>query len=340
MFELVAQLWNDSSFNPTAPASDCHSDYQSAVDCSYEVVAGLVPATPQRIEDVFTSMRSDLLRIISRWEQSGQGEGGMDNEEQAEDDNTSMASSSSIAANEASPCDAGANMGCLSGRPSRALQSRSAFLNGRPSYLLYFWEVADAHQLLVSSLQRLSSSTGATDASSAPSALSTARSVSSSGGGRRRRQQGRFSTNDDDERDERLFVPLAESIKDLADSQRDMLNARSEDRQHERELEERRSRSEREVQEQRSRSEREVQEQRSRSEREVQEQRIHSEVTENCRKRRAELQDLARQYRRHNAELGNASDERSRLMSEFYIREGELLQDEIRQLECNDSNNV
>jgi hypothetical protein len=76
VFELVAQLWNDSSFNPTAPVSDCHSNYQSAVDCSYEVVAGLVPVTPQKIEDVFTSMRSDLLRIISRWEQSGHGEGG------------------------------------------------------------------------------------------------------------------------------------------------------------------------------------------------------------------------------------------------------------------------
>ena len=67
VFELIAQLWNDSSFNPTAPASDCHSDYQSAVDCSYEVVAGLVPPTaPQKIENVLTSMRSDLLRIIPR----------------------------------------------------------------------------------------------------------------------------------------------------------------------------------------------------------------------------------------------------------------------------------
>ena len=54
------QLWNDSSFNPTAPASDCHSDYQSAVNCSYEVVAGPIPPAPQKIEDVFTSLTSDL----------------------------------------------------------------------------------------------------------------------------------------------------------------------------------------------------------------------------------------------------------------------------------------
>ncbi len=72
--------------------------------------------------------------------------------------------------------------------------------------------------------------------------MSAARSVSSSGGSRRC-QQGRFAA-DDDGREERLFVPLVHSIKDLADCQRGMLNARSEDRQHERELEERRLRSE------------------------------------------------------------------------------------------------
>ena len=53
-----------------------------ATDCSSEVVAGLVPATPQKIEDCFTSMRSDLLRIITPWEQSGQGEGGLDQQEE------------------------------------------------------------------------------------------------------------------------------------------------------------------------------------------------------------------------------------------------------------------
>ncbi len=323
VFELVAQLWNDSSFNPTAPASDCHSDYQTAVDCSYEVVAGLVPATPQKIEDLFTSMRSDLLRIILRWEQSGQGEGGMDNEQDQEcqQDNMMSMASSSIASNEASPRAAGANMGNLSGRPSRALQSCAAFLNGRQSYLLYFWEAADAHQLLVSSLQRLSSRTSATDASSAPSALSAPRSVSSSGG-TRRGQRGRFATDEEDERrEERLFVPLVHSIKDLADCQRDMLNARSEDQQHDRELEE----------------------QRLCFKREVQEQRIRSEVTKNRKRtfeRRVELLDLARKYRRLNAELGNASDESCRRMSEFYIKEGHFIEDEIRQLECNDSNSV
>jgi hypothetical protein len=71
----------------------------------------------------------------------------------------------------------------VDGRPPRALQSQAAFLNGRPSYLLYYWKVADAHQLLQSSLQRLHNDiAGACDASSAPSTAS---------GGSRRAQQRR-----------------------------------------------------------------------------------------------------------------------------------------------------
>ena len=142
-------------------------------------------------------MRSDLLRIISSWEQtSGQGEGGRDQEDVGDDeeqedtitydgdeeeeegfgaeqpavldDNISFITSqtSPASANDTFPRRR-ANIGTLRGRPARALQSRAAFLNGRPSYLLYFWEVADTHQLLQSSLQRLSNHTGASDASQA-----------------------------------------------------------------------------------------------------------------------------------------------------------------------------
>jgi hypothetical protein len=135
-------------------------------------------------------------------------------DQEQDGDDMSMASSSSIATNKSSPQAASARMGSLSGRPNHALQSCAAFLNARSLYLLYFWEVADAHHLLVSSLQRLSSSTGATDTSPEPSVLSPARSVSSSGGSCRR-QQGRFAA--DDTNKQNVFVPLVHSIKDLAD---------------------------------------------------------------------------------------------------------------------------
>ena len=78
VFEVMSNLWNSDEFNPIAPASECHVDFLSAIDCSHEHVVELSQATPQRIEDLMVSMRSDLIRIITRWEQSGQGEGGLE----------------------------------------------------------------------------------------------------------------------------------------------------------------------------------------------------------------------------------------------------------------------
>jgi hypothetical protein len=305
VFEVIAELWNSSAFNPIAPASDCHFDFQLATDCSYALVAGLTPATPQRIEDCFTSMRSDLLRIISRWEQSGQGEGGRDQEEEEDDavvgdaldaDDASCVSSSIATNEDASPRRRSANLGCLNGRPVRALQSRAAFLNGRPSYLLYFWEVADAHQLLQSSLQRLSNDTGAMDASCAPSATSTTSSSGSRGQQRRRQQTGSLAGHDDEQR---VLASLAQSMKELSESQQQMQRARA-------------------------------------SERQLEDQRLLLEGMQETRKRvferRSQLLDEARKYRKLNAEL-IMDDERSQRLSEFYKSELRLLEEEIRGLE-------
>ena len=186
-------MWNSSDFNPLAHPSDSHTDYIKAIDCSHSNVEMLSPATPQKIEDILVSMRSGLLCIITRWEQSGQGEGGRDPEEIEQhhdeeqgseydiiesvvDDNTSLCAEEGQESIRGGGSVLG---GLLSGRPARALQSRASFLNGKPSYLLYFWEVADTHQLLQeSSLQRLNSNTGASDASFAPSISNTTSSGS------------------------------------------------------------------------------------------------------------------------------------------------------------------
>ena len=89
-----------------APPSHCHSDFAAAIDCSYEQVAGLQPATPQKIPDCLASIRNDLLKIIPKWEQSGQGEGGQDNEqeesnedEQDQEDDSLSTSITSLASN-------------------------------------------------------------------------------------------------------------------------------------------------------------------------------------------------------------------------------------------------
>jgi hypothetical protein len=184
-------------------------------------------------------------------------------------------------------------IGSLGGRPARALQSRASFLNGRPPYLLYFWEVADTHQLLQSSLQRLSSGIGASDASCAPS--TSADGMIGSSRARKRRQ---------DVADESSVLPLVQSIQELAECQRQLLLDRGKDRRHEQELDQQREVS-----------------------------RTREQKSERIFRRQAELLDLARKYRKLNAEL-DPTDENSGRLSEFYISEGRLLDDEIRHLDA------
>ena len=209
---MIAVMWNNPDFNPGAPASDCHSDFLCCTVCLYKQVELFSPAAPQRIEDVFTSMRSDLLWIVTRWEQSGQGEGGMDTEEDEhqqhhagglEEDTVSLFGAASNTDELSSQAE---NLGSLGGRLACALASRALFLNGGPSYLLFFWEIADKHQLLQSSLQRLNSTTGASDTSCAPSS-SANRSTS--------HWQQPCSQTGQDSAEEPSLLPLAQSMKSL-----------------------------------------------------------------------------------------------------------------------------
>ena len=77
VFELIADKWIDrSDFNPVAAVSECHKEFSAPTNCAHSQVAGLMQATPQKVEDALASIRSNLLRIIENWERSGQGEGG------------------------------------------------------------------------------------------------------------------------------------------------------------------------------------------------------------------------------------------------------------------------
>lgn len=250
-------------------------------------------------------MRSDLLRIITRWEQSGQGEGGIDHYDGGDEEGQheeALDEENSLAVNDDDDftrlSSNARNIGSLGGRPARALQTRAAFLNGRPSYVLYFWEVADSHQLLQSSLQRLSNGTGASDASFCGS---TAPSLSSVGSSTRRRKRRQDDSPPDS--DESALRPLVQSIQDLAECQRQLVIDRSEDRRHERELQQ-----------------------------QTQESTERGLCRERIFRRKAELSDLARKYRKLDAEL-DPNDERTPRLSTFYINEGRLLEEEIRQLD-------
>ena len=81
-----------------------------------------------------------------------------------------------------------------------------------------------------------------------------------------------------------MLLPLAESMRELADCQRQMVTLRAVDRDHEQRMEEQRQQSE-----------------------------AISESRKRTFERRAELLDQARQYRRLNAEL-NPSDDNSKTL--------------------------
>jgi hypothetical protein len=141
VYEMIADLWNDETFNPVLQPSEVHSDFQLATDCSYEKVKTLVPATASKVENYLSSMRADLNRMIGNWERSGQGDAGY----VAGDDTPETP------ARRLEPGTAG--FGKLAGRQAKALGTRSSFLGGFSPYLLVLWELADSHQILESTLQ-------------------------------------------------------------------------------------------------------------------------------------------------------------------------------------------
>ena len=134
-------------------------------------------------------------------------------------------------------------IGGLRNRPACALHLRQSFLNGRPSYLLYFWEVADSHQLLQSTLQCLTEGTGAADASDAPTTVTA-------------RLRGRQDAADRHVSPPGLFEPLAESLNRIASIQETMVEQRITDREHQKAMEENRFMVERSEQDRKRKFER------------------------------------------------------------------------------------
>jgi hypothetical protein len=99
-----------------------------------------------------------------------------------------------------------------------------------------------------------------------------------------------------------------ESIKDLAECQREQVFDRREDRRHELEIEQQRRVSKRSAQSSDRRLE-----------------------------RRAELSDIAKKYQKLSAEL-DPNDHASKRLSEFNVSEGCEIEEEIRLLDRSDDN--
>ena len=147
----------------------------------------------------FLLMQSHLLWIITRWEQSGPGDGGRDND--ADTKRLLSVHPPLLHFQTFTDSDHSHNriIGVYSGRPAHALQRGAVLLNGQPSYLFNFWEIADSHQLQQSLPQLLSSSTS--DAPCAPSTSSSSHA--------RRRRHKRENLHDES--------PLVESINGFAE---------------------------------------------------------------------------------------------------------------------------
>ena len=151
VWQKMADKWNDKSFSPeTVAMPDVCTEFAFSDVILHDEVANLTPATAEKVEDKWSSMILEMNRCIANWQKSGQGEGGIDDADNAVD----------------------IEFGSLANRSQHALASCHEFFNGRSMYLLYLWVLLDRHGLLGSALQKLNLSVSATNgASGVPSVV-------------------------------------------------------------------------------------------------------------------------------------------------------------------------
>ena len=76
VWQLIADKWNDRSFNPrTNPYPTLHSFFADAIDCSYDKVATMGKCTPERTRKKWSHLRAQLLVVKKNWTKSGSGDG-------------------------------------------------------------------------------------------------------------------------------------------------------------------------------------------------------------------------------------------------------------------------
>jgi hypothetical protein len=206
-FEMIAAKWNDPTFEPETEAmDDLHPDYVSSEKLTFDLVADMAQATSIRVKDKLQSLNVALTRVVTMWERSGQGDGGriIDDDESVRMINHPQ-------------------FGSLRDRDRGALSSRASFVQNHQSYLLYFWEQMEKHDLLRTSFQKLNDETASIDGGlSVPSATShpadrELRSASKNG---------------------KYFEQLTSSIAELASKNLQAAEISAEERRKDRELRE------------------------------------------------------------------------------------------------------
>jgi hypothetical protein len=157
VWELVSEKWNSVEYSAeTICIGHLHTDFSDSKTIPHSNVESMMVATPEKCEQKFQSMMSELNKRIEKWERSGQGEGG----EQAydDDDDGDGEVENRVPSSE--------GYGSLKDRSQGALDKVHAFFEYNQSYLIYLWYVMDCYGLLGSSLQRLNEDSAATNGAS------------------------------------------------------------------------------------------------------------------------------------------------------------------------------
>ena len=144
VWHLMADKWNDRNFAPeTVSFPELHTDFTFTEVILHDDVADLTPATAEKVEEKWASMTLEMNRCIANWQKSGQGEGGIDDADNADDH----------------------EFGSLKNHSEHALASCQIFFRNRQLYLLYLWQMLDHHDLLGSALQKLNNLVSSTNGS-------------------------------------------------------------------------------------------------------------------------------------------------------------------------------
>lgn len=159
-YEMIASRWNSNTFNPQTMISNSHYDFQQEQDIGFKACSDFSRANAIKVKDKLARMKNDLTVIIQKWERSGQGDGGFEEEKDDEDDDPEI---NQVGDDPQEKFDWGRSKGRRG-----AFDCRESFLGHYPSYLLYFWDVLDQTDLFNTTMNRLSDETGASSPNEVP----------------------------------------------------------------------------------------------------------------------------------------------------------------------------
>ena len=89
VWQMMADKWNNKDFTPaTASQPDWHPHYGASETITFQMVSDFLPPNAEKVKERFESMMMVLKQTIPKWERSGQGEGGIngDDDEYNNDD--------------------------------------------------------------------------------------------------------------------------------------------------------------------------------------------------------------------------------------------------------------